>query len=380
MRYFYKSVFAAFFGLMSFAAAADYSDYTATYNEFRQAAEDGRLNDALVLIEKALAEAEAEAANQQTMDALVQNYLNVARGVSREETAKAYLRLLPLAEAGSISMNEAEATLGAAYYTALLAPEDQGKRKALDDALSAPALAEGVVPILKIQAGLWLGKQYLDDKKFDDADRIAKRVADPLWTAGEKYRTALVGANAIRIVSMLRPTKSEKNLTARVKNVIVLTDNTMALYPPQPSAAQFDKNLALIYAWQGTARSMLSSLGSEMEAGYAFEGMTERDKKPPFIANKEACPNVNWKKRKAPEIPALPTSYPVPIGAVVLSYDLSDKGRVKSAKVLSEVPATLFGPAVIQTAEKRWVANVTDLPVECRQDNLTLVNYELGRP
>ena len=371
--------------LLGAAQAQEGKTHLIAYKAFTEAQAAGDKEAVIRHGEAAWRAAEAELGPHETTALLAQNLVYEAIWTEPDIARPAAARALELGRDGlglsNLSLPELE--IADAYLQAT--EKRSGERR---DRLTAALIAEDApLTALRIGAAQRAANLLVDENDDEAAYVVTTALARELEDADDVPTGVLALTNMQRVVAMLAQKKYRSGLPTerltvradwkdRLKDAHVLIDHTAALFEPQEDIEDFDPLFAASYAWHSVIGALERTHKIEVSEDWTFEGR-QMTFLPPAIAGRESeneepvCP-ITWEERSL-RYPrgAQRKGY---IGGVLLGYHLTADGRVEDARILSEVPADRFGPAILRQVE-RWQAETDGVSPECLRNQVASIQF-----
>lgn len=378
------------------ATAGAQDGYADHYRAYQAASEANDADAKLRSGEAAWRAAEAELGATETTALLAQNHLYDRLFRDPEGSIEVAARALALGEQGlaltNISLTELRAA--DAYARAASAPKDEDLRAGLAAALAADRATGS--PLNPLIIGLYRSGAVLatKDEDYGGAYDFAAALTDELRAAPEAPPSLLAGAlidEAATLMAgrkplprsslgtLLRPRRTR--YSEQMSDAAILLAEAVSLFPAPGPIDDMDPVLARAQAWMAVNDALLISTGSKMRSDHEYQGRTladfAREPSESFgtsdtseASDGPAC-DVEWSNRRM-RYPRIDRKWYA--GAVYVGYHIGDDGRLEGARVLSEVPAGRFGPAVLDAMEK-WKAETDGLPADCRRDKTAVIKF-----
>ena len=372
-----RFILSFFILLCSMASAAAEEPYMAAYKGYLNAMNGGAVEIAADYAEQAWRLAEEAGVKKETVAILAQNFAEVTLWSDPARAVAPASQAVRLGELGfgleNYPLPELKVILAAAKMGA--EPQKRRYRRELEKALKECEKADMPLSELTMAASIRLAdiSHAHDDEKLTiwAATKVAREVekVEPL------PKDLLIRMNVIRAVAMLNSDMRVWRHQQRLRDVLVILDRTMVLFPSQKDIDTFDPNLARIYGWYSVTRALMQTLELKIDRDYEFEGLSLDMVKFYMIDAPEANDNpkckFEWIDRIIPEFPLEGIGW---IGAVVLGVDWNETGEAANVRVLAEVPEKRFTPSVLQAA-LQWKVDVTDAPPYCLQNRIHTVHF-----
>jgi len=333
----------------SFSANAQPGDYAAEYKAYNDAIAKGDNAAASSHAHAAWQAAEEKLGDHKTTAVLAYNY---GQYVLFDDTAAA----LPALERAKALQDAGVAALPVAdldVFLAYAAFKASGEKKQAGEKLRATLEARdaGDHPPNFESASIWLhmALHELNKKKYEDAKVSAARAEASINAALPGEYQSRAQAIIIGGAALLLPRPRE---LATIDAAHTEFDRARRLFPIQKDIDSFDPVLAQVMAWDTATHAVLISDVSESIAKETMEKWPEGN---PIFENEidpDECAG-DWSQRPHPNYPTRANSWGY-IGGVTVGFNIGEDGRVRDARILAEVPGSVFGKFVLK-AMRRWI-------------------------
>lgn len=164
---------------------------------------------------------------------------------------------------------------------------------------------------------------------------------------------------------------------SKLRDAEVMLDHTIKYYPKQADIGSFDKMLGQLLAWRFFVRGMMDTYRMDPDPLFRFEGQSPRGSIPNFLPQPVYC-NVQWLKQPSPTYSGQ-ASLDGQNGAVILGFDLNEKGQVVKTHEIGSVLGFRFTDKVREAVNK-WQADPASLSPDCLKNHTTSWKFILLNP
>ena len=354
--------------VMSYPATSFAQDsYVKHFQSYQAAQAAGDTAKAIIAAKAAWDAAETELGDHELTGILAYNYGSSLLATDPKSSKKSLKRAKKLHEKGvaKLPINNIKGYLA---YVDYVEKPGQDTAVKLREALSF-SLDNGIAELT--DAFMWLNMASLEAKqlRFWNAEPAAHTVVQSIESRGleEESRPALNNMLIIRAATGLSGRDKSSN---RVTWAIDDLDRVLESLGNQKDVKSLDPVFVQALAWKAVGLKMLEDQGASLED---FEGLSLSPGK-----TKPNC-EIVWSEQKEAKFrasPAYPQGlYPGYAGAALISYNISNSGKIENARLITQVPNSELGSTALRAFKKWKIATPPNNTPECRKNQIASFVY-----